>query len=144
MGVFLLLGTLVLIRVQPTNAQEPQGLFESKFFKPKVEIVSCDDPYARTRCIDGMCSTSTGSGSCSHHGGVLGPIVRTQPTAAPVEVAAEPPPTQPEVKPVEAIPESGGMLASNPTGGRALLGATLLVVIIAGAVDAILRQRGGV
>ncbi len=62
---------------------------------PHQEIVSCDDPDAQTRCVDGTCSTSPPDefGTCSFHGGVLGPIDSTELTPTPQPQFSEPTPT---------------------------------------------------
>jgi len=41
---------------------------------PQQDMVDCNSPSARSQCADGTCSTSTGRGTCSKHGGVAGTI----------------------------------------------------------------------
>ncbi len=52
-------------------------------FIPSKDIVSCDDPNARSVCGDGTCSTSTDQGTCSYHGGVVSSISPSNQTSQP-------------------------------------------------------------
>ena len=75
LGLFLFVASGLIFNAISVAAQGPDnGATEAGFSIPNPEIVSCDDPRARTRCNDGTCSTSTGQGTCSSHGGVAGPV----------------------------------------------------------------------
>jgi hypothetical protein len=107
---------------------------------PPQQIVDCSHPDARTRCVDGSCSASTGQGTCSSHGGVAGPVEVRQPapapTATPVQQQAAPAPEptrppQPAPQP-ENMPASGVVLPGGSDTVVLVLGAGLVLVLLAG------------
>ena len=152
-AVVLVLASLVLtLNAGQTQAQEPtkKGIFESRFFAPNPDIVSCNDPLAKSRCADGWCSTSTGSGTCSSHGGVVGtvnntsseettsaiPTVVVQPTSTPAPSVPEP--SQPPADSPVAVPQSGIVLDIQHSRGLLVSGLLVLIVLVTyGAVSVI-------
>ena len=125
------------------------------FLIPERDIVSCDSPQAVSRCADGTCSTSTGSGTCSGHGGVVGSasgdsgdsgsssdnpligepapnpplppeLLTPQPIILPTPVQSAPAP-QPAI-----VPNSGGALASSSVG--ALWPVAMLLLMVAAGI----------
>lgn len=144
----------------PVQASGPEGVFDSRFFKPNEEIISCTSPQARSQCADGTCSTSTGRGTCSHHGGVVGSVEHTSSSTS-----AEPPTTrlpinepessnQPVNETIESssteqasettspkeIPQSGGVLSSRYSPSLFVFEVSVLVIIIGYGVQVLLRR----
>lgn len=133
------------------------------FSIPGRESVSCSSPAAVTQCVDGTCSTSTGQGTCSYHGGVAGPVIRSAapqstpatppaielpaPTSTPVpqqfvpEATSAPvsiPPTAPAPAPAP-MPNSGGVIGSGPASRATWPVVALIALAIAGIAR--LRQK---
>jgi hypothetical protein len=138
--------------VSPVKADGPyKGVFGSRFFVPDQEIVSCSNPSARSRCADGTCSTSTGPGTCSHHGGVVGSVNNTDSTTPEEPIASNPPVEPPSVHdtssgvseqaPPEdvAIPQSGGILESETSAALLLLNLSTVLLLVFGAVQEVYK-----
>lgn len=152
--VFICLAvTLGASTFNTVQASGPDGVFESRFFIPNKEIVSCTSPRARSRCADNTCSTSTGQGTCSHHGGVVGVVDHSSstssvepPVALPPEPIAEAPPPLPEppskseVSPAQ-IPQSGGVLISEHNSNLFMLGVFVLVITIGYGVQMSIKEE---
>lgn len=131
---------------------------------PKSDIVPCDTPGVLSKCGDGTCSTSTGSGTCSGHGGVVGTVNnssgdsrssstssgsegRAQYTLGPAlpsdsSEAIESAPTSPlpptSSQPIiTQIPASGGILTSQSVPSRLTSAISVLLILMVAAVKAV-------
>jgi hypothetical protein len=157
--LFLAISLLMFVPVYA--AEPPAAPGREPLPLPKSDIVECGTPGAVTQCNDGMCSTSTGSGTCSSHGGVAGslgsdgnfsePESESRPiqldsegrrpgyTLAPlVPESAAPSPTFNQPAPASVqIPASGGILASQSTLPRVASGLSILLLMIGAAIRAI-------
>ena len=98
-------------------------------YRPLPDILSCESPLAQTRCADGMCSTSTEEGTCSSHGGAIGPVIRDnlQSPAPEPTIALHPSP--------EAMPDSGEVLSADNS-LTIWLAVVVLVLLIFSAIKA--------
>lgn len=83
-------------KVSPVKADGPEGILKLHPLIVNKEIVSCSSPLARSRCRDGTCSTSTGRGTCSGHGGVAGSVDNSSGGSSPEPPVSSLPPEEPE------------------------------------------------
>jgi hypothetical protein len=100
--LIVIMGVILVSIAIPTKVYADNPFEHSliaKFVIPDAESVSCSSSRAKSHCADGTCSTSTGKGTCSGHGGVAGsaPSI-SQPTLPP------PPTNTPQPQPTPTSP----------------------------------------